>query len=58
MKRKRCDSEKFISNKDKLEGFARVFYIQYKEGKESGIAERQRERVCMHERQSIAIREK
>jgi hypothetical protein len=48
---------KFISKNDKLERFFLVFLISNaKKGKESGIAERQRESVC--ERQSIAIGEK
>jgi hypothetical protein len=45
VKCKWCDSEKSISNNDKLERFARVFYIQQKEGereRDSGETEGER----------------
>ncbi len=45
MKCKRCDLEKFISNNDKMERFARAFYIQQKEGErelDSGATDRER----------------
>jgi hypothetical protein len=32
VKHKWCDSRYFISNNDKMERFARGFYIQWKEG--------------------------
>ncbi len=32
MKCKRCDSEEFIQNNDKVKRFAKVFYIKQKEG--------------------------
>ncbi len=53
MKHKRCDSEKFISNNDKLERFAKGLYIQRKEGErelDSGETDRERERVCVRGR--------
>ena len=34
MKRKRCDSEEFISDNDEMERFARGLYIQWKEDRE------------------------
>ncbi len=37
----------FISNKDKVERFARVFISKGKKGKENWIVERQRESVCV-----------
>ncbi len=44
MKRKWCDSEKFISNNDKTERNAMGLYIQWKEGErelDSGETERE-----------------
>jgi hypothetical protein len=46
VKHKWCVSEKFISNNDKMERFARVSYIQQKEGaREQDSGETEREHV-------------
>ena len=47
MKRQQCESEQFIENNDRVQRFARDFYIKWKEGEreqDSGVTER--ERVC------------
>ncbi len=57
MKRQQCESEQFIENNDRVQRFARDFYIKWKEGEreqDSGVTQRERECVC--ERQSIADR--
>ncbi len=56
MKCKCCYFEKFISNNDELERFARVFYIQWKEGEKRAGKRRDRDRESV--RESIAIEEK
>ncbi len=46
MKQQRCESEQFIENNDRVQRFARDFYIKCKEGeREQDSRETERERV-------------
>ncbi len=56
MKWQWCESELFIQNNNRVQRFVRIFISNGKKGKESKIAERQRESVC--EMQTIAAGKK
>ncbi len=48
MKRQQCESEHFIENNDRVQRFARDFYIKWKEGEreqDSRVTERERVRA-------------
>ncbi len=49
MKRQRCESEQFTENSDKLERFARDFYIKWKEGESQQDSGREAEHCVERE---------
>jgi hypothetical protein len=49
--KQRCESKQFIAIDDKLKMDAKVFISNGRNGEESKTAERQRERVCVCERE-------